>query len=58
LKNAKTTGIQGYLKLSAVVLGPKDTAPAHDEAEEDDEVATGADLQSMVKFRKNFPPKI
>jgi len=44
----KTTGVQGYLKLSICVLGPKDSAPAHDDKEELDEETEGADLQSMV----------
>eukprot|EP00027_Filamoeba_sp_ATCC50430_P012373 CAMPEP_0168566368 /NCGR_PEP_ID=MMETSP0413-20121227/14383_1 /TAXON_ID=136452 /ORGANISM="Filamoeba nolandi, Strain NC-AS-23-1" /LENGTH=1321 /DNA_ID=CAMNT_0008598385 /DNA_START=51 /DNA_END=4013 /DNA_ORIENTATION=- len=47
-------GIQGYLKLSITVLGPKDEPPAHEEAEEDDDEKTGADLQSMVLM----PPTI
>ena len=40
--------------MSVVVLGPKDTAPAHDEAEEDDENTDGTDLQSMV-FQHHNP---
>ena len=42
------------MKLSVTVLGPKDTAPAHDETEENEDDAVGSDLQSMVLL----PPSI
>ncbi len=47
-RSGKVSGIQGYLKLSITVLGPRDASPAHDEKEEEDEENSGTDLQSMV----------
>ncbi len=47
-RSGKVSGIQGYLKLSITVLGPRDPSPAHDEKEEEDEENSGTDLQSMV----------
>jgi len=53
-RSGKKGGIQGYLKLSITVLGPRDASPAHDEKEEEDEESDGTDLQSMVLL----PPSI
>lgn len=44
----KFDNVQGYLKLSIAVLGPKDPNPNHDEKDDDDDESTGADLESMV----------
>ena len=47
----KYKGIQGYLKLSVTVMGPKDEPPAHTEEEEDDdEHMEESDLQAMVRL--------
>jgi len=47
-------GIQGFVKLSICIMGPRDQPPPHSEAEELDEESSGSDLQSMVLM----PPSI
>lgn len=47
-------GVQGYVRLSAVALGPAEVAPAHTDKEEEDEDIKGSSLQSMVLT----PPEI
>jgi hypothetical protein len=50
----KSPGIQGYVKLSCIVLQPGDEAIVHDPEEAWEEVQTGDSLQSMVLL----PPTI
>eukprot|EP01122_Echinamoeba_exundans_P013557 TRINITY_DN5939_c0_g1_i1.p1 TRINITY_DN5939_c0_g1~~TRINITY_DN5939_c0_g1_i1.p1 ORF type:complete len:1400 (-),score=332.16 TRINITY_DN5939_c0_g1_i1:124-4323(-) len=52
--NGKNPGSQGFLKVSVMVLGPGETAAAHDEGAEFLDDNDGADLQSMVLM----PPEI
>jgi hypothetical protein len=46
--SGKRKGVMGYLRVSAVVLGAGETAPAHTEAEEDESDSTGTSLQQMI----------
>eukprot|EP00698_Gefionella_okellyi_P008992 TRINITY_DN2257_c0_g1_i2.p1 TRINITY_DN2257_c0_g1~~TRINITY_DN2257_c0_g1_i2.p1 ORF type:complete len:1294 (-),score=282.18 TRINITY_DN2257_c0_g1_i2:252-4133(-) len=41
-------GLQGFLKVSCIVLGPGDPQPAHDKEGDDEEEITSDNLQDMV----------